>query len=56
MTETKSSLETSLAPDGGWGWVVVFGSFMIHGLVNLRSTINYLAHIIKYIVCCIRYL
>ena len=30
MTETKSSLDTSLAPDGGWGWFVVFGSFMIH--------------------------
>ena len=30
MTEAKSSLETSLALDGGWGWVVVFASFVIH--------------------------
>lgn len=22
--------EVPVPPDGGWGWVVVFGSFMIH--------------------------
>ncbi|KJH47344.1 transporter, major facilitator family protein [Dictyocaulus viviparus] len=34
MTAEKSSSKTSqlvpIAPDGGWGWVVVLGSFFIH--------------------------
>lgn len=31
--EKKTSLATPVSkgpPDGGWGWFVVFGSFMIH--------------------------
>jgi hypothetical protein len=23
-----------IAPDGGWGWVVVFSSFMIHFIMD----------------------
>ena len=27
---SETEVERSSVPDGGWGWVVVFGSFMIH--------------------------
>lgn len=36
---TDSKVPGAIVPDGGWGWVIVFASFMIHfimdGLVNL---------------------
>ena len=32
METSKQVLAT--APDGGWGWVVVFGSFMIHVIAD----------------------
>ncbi|KAK4303595.1 hypothetical protein Pmani_024394 [Petrolisthes manimaculis] len=27
-------------PDGGWGWVVVFASFMIHVLAYCKEMLN----------------
>ena len=32
MTQEQSSLDTSLAPDGGWGWVIMVASFFIHAI------------------------
>jgi len=29
-SSTQSSTDVATPPDGGWGWFVVFGSFMIH--------------------------
>ena len=29
-SSTQSSTDIATPPDGGWGWFVVFGSFMIH--------------------------
>lgn len=28
--DEEDSSESPAPPDGGWGWMVVFGSFMIH--------------------------
>lgn len=31
---TKSPKTYAACPDGGWGWMVVFGSFMIHVIAD----------------------
>lgn len=31
---SKLDAESSSVPDGGWGWMVVFGSFMIHAIAD----------------------
>ena len=40
----KNTTPGSVVPDGGWGWVIVFASFMIHfimdGLVNKIVYLN----------------
>ncbi|CAF4676918.1 unnamed protein product [Rotaria sp. Silwood1] len=30
----KTSVEESVVPDGGWGWIVVFASFLIHFIMD----------------------
>lgn len=30
----KSSTSKPIVPDGGWGWVIVFSSFMIHFIMD----------------------
>ena len=37
----SAAMETSRAPDGGWGWVIVFASFMIH---VIGETYQYLSN------------
>ncbi len=49
--KTSSVVPGAVVPDGGWGWVVVFASFMIHfimdGSVNLFIFIEVLFSIIE---------
>jgi hypothetical protein len=41
---TKSTNPRAIVPDGGWGWIIVFASFMIHfimdGLVDFLYFFN----------------
>jgi hypothetical protein len=32
--KTSSAVPGAVVPDGGWGWVVVFASFMIHFIMD----------------------
>jgi hypothetical protein len=31
---TKSTVPGAVVPDGGWGWMIVFASFMIHFIMD----------------------
>ncbi|OTF70850.1 hypothetical protein BLA29_007996 [Euroglyphus maynei] len=31
---TSGTVQRPACPDGGWGWMVVFGSFMIHVIAD----------------------
>lgn len=33
-SHTKGSIPKPIIPDGGWGWAVVFSSFMIHFIMD----------------------
>ena len=37
MSATKSSQETSVTPDGGWGWIIVFVSFVLHMTGKMKN-------------------
>jgi len=37
-TSSLSSSELPQPPDGGWGWAVVFASFMIHVVGEIENT------------------
>jgi hypothetical protein len=43
-SNTKSKVPGAVVPDGGWGWIIVFASLMIHfimdGFVDLISFFN----------------
>ena len=31
---TKSTVPGAIVPDGGWGWIIVLASFMIHFIMD----------------------
>jgi hypothetical protein len=33
-SNTKSTVPGAIVPDGGWGWMIVFASFMIHFIMD----------------------
>ena len=41
------------APDGGWGWVVLFASFIIHVICKYKAVRNLLISIVQILVSAI---
>lgn len=46
--KTSAVLVSKGPPDGGWGWFVVFGSFMIHVVSKYTFLFIYFKFVIGY--------
>ncbi len=46
---TKSIVPGAVVPDGGWGWIIVFASFMIHFIMDGWVDFDYIRRKISFL-------